>query len=174
MMLMCGQVKAEPGGAVRAARDGGVKPLYGARLSVSAAIESSEEIARARHLARSFLADAQALHGLAVSDRAQSMVPLVVSELVTNACKYAPGLCLLSLEVEGGAVRISVWDSSATLPAVLEPDPSRIGQHGLEMVAALCESFTAEREPMGKRVTAIVSMAEVPVARTGVNRRSRA
>ncbi|MEV0126276.1 ATP-binding protein [Streptomyces sp. NPDC050703] len=155
---MCGQIKAEPGGVVRTAEDGGGEPLDDARLSVSAAIEGSEGIARARQLARSFLADAQD-RGLPVSGSARGVVPLVVSELVTNACKYAPGLSLLALEVVGGAVRVSVWDSSATLPTVLEPDPGRIGQHGLEVVAALCDSFTAEREPLGKRVTAIISMA---------------
>ncbi|MGV2919724.1 MULTISPECIES: ATP-binding protein [Streptomyces] len=158
-MLMCGQTKAEPGGVVRTAEDGGGEPLDGARLAVSTAIEGSGEIAGAREVARSFLADVQALHGPALSGGARGVVPLVVSELVTNACKYAPGLCLLALEVVDGAIRISVWDSSATLPTVLEPDPGRIGQHGLEVVAALCESLTAEREPLGKRVTAIVAMA---------------
>ncbi|WP_369218415.1 ATP-binding protein [Streptomyces flavofungini] len=161
---MCGQVKVKPGGVVQAAEHGGAEPLRDAGLSVSAAIESSEEIARARQLARSFLAEAQTRYGFDVCERARSMVPLVVSELVTNACKYAPGLCLLSLEVENGALRISVWDSSATLPSILEPDPSRVGQHGLEVVAAVCENLTVEREPMGKRVTAVIAVAEVQVA----------
>jgi anti-sigma regulatory factor (Ser/Thr protein kinase) len=52
------------------------------------------------------------------------MVQLVVSELVTNARKYAPGPCLLNLEISEGAVQISVWDSSTTLPSVqLADDP---------------------------------------------------
>jgi hypothetical protein len=47
--------------------------------------EGSEDIAEARDLARSFLADVQTVHGVAVSDRVIGMVQLVVSELVTNA-----------------------------------------------------------------------------------------
>ncbi|MGW3248374.1 hypothetical protein [Streptomyces sp. NPDC001070] len=53
-------------------------------ISVSAAFEGSKGIAAARDLARSFLADLHALHGLTVSAPAQGMVQLVVSELVTN------------------------------------------------------------------------------------------
>jgi anti-sigma regulatory factor (Ser/Thr protein kinase) len=127
---------------------------------VSAAFEGSEEIAKARDLARVFLTDVQAVHGLPVSRRAMGMVQLVVSELVTNARKYAPGPCLLTLMIEEGAVRVSVWDSGTALPAVLAPDPSRIGQHGLEIVMAVCQSFAVHREPVGKRITATVALAD--------------
>lgn len=61
------------------------------------------------------MSEVQAVHGLPVSERAMGMVELVVSELVTNAYKYAPGPCLLDLEVVDGAVEISVWDSDPTL-----------------------------------------------------------
>ncbi|WP_373306001.1 hypothetical protein [Streptomyces chryseus] len=66
----------------------------------------------------------QAAHGLPVSGRAMGMVPLVVSELVTNARKYAPALVpfLLTPEVNGGAVEVSVWDNP-TPPAILTPGP---------------------------------------------------
>ncbi|MEU8467282.1 ATP-binding protein [Streptomyces sp. NPDC029006] len=130
--------------------------------SVSAAFEGDEGIAAARDLARSFLSDVQAVHGLPVSGRAMGMVQLVVSELVTNARKYAPGPCLLTLTVGDGAVQVSVWDSDPTLPAVLAPDPDRIGQHGLEIVMAVSQSFAVHREPMGKRVTATVTLADDP------------
>ncbi|WP_443728974.1 hypothetical protein [Streptomyces barringtoniae] len=60
---------------------------------------------------------------------AMGMVQLVVSELVTNARKYAPGPCLLTLEIEEGTVAVSVWDSSTMLRSVLAADPDRIGQH---------------------------------------------
>ncbi|MFI5808505.1 ATP-binding protein [Streptomyces sp. NPDC051561] len=75
-------------------------------------------------------------------------VQLAVSELVTHARKYAPGPCLLTLEVEDGAVQVTVWDSSTTLPLVLPPDPTRIGQHGLEIVMTVCQSFTVRRDPV--------------------------
>ncbi|NEC92257.1 ATP-binding protein [Streptomyces sp. SID12501] len=90
------------------------------------------------------------------------MVQLVVSELVTNARKYAPGPCLLTLKVEGGTVQVSVWDSNTTLPSVQAADAKRVGQHGLEIVMAVCQSFAVHREPVGKRITAAVVLADDP------------
>ncbi|MEU0247289.1 ATP-binding protein [Streptomyces sp. NPDC006235] len=48
-------------------------------------------IAQARHLATQFLTRAQTEQGPPVSQRAVDLTQLVVSELVTNARKYAPG-----------------------------------------------------------------------------------
>ncbi|GHF27949.1 ATP-binding protein [Streptomyces mashuensis] len=138
------------------------KLLIRGLLSVSAAFGGSEEIAEARALARSFLADVQAVHGLPVSGRAMGMVQLVVSELVTNARKYAPGPCLLTLEVSDGAVEVTVWDSDPVLPAARPTDPGRVGQHGLEIVMAVCRSFEMHREPVGKRIKATVVLADDP------------
>lgn len=90
------------------------------------------------------------------------MVQLVVSELVTNARKYAPGPCLLDLEIIEGAVRISVWDSSTAQPSVQAADPERVGQHGLEIVMAVSQTFCVHREPVGKRITASVVLADDP------------
>ncbi|MGX1885745.1 ATP-binding protein [Streptomyces sp. NPDC055287] len=131
-------------------------------ISVSGAFEGSEDIAAARDLARSFLTDVQAVHGLPVSGRAMGVVQLVVSELVTNARKYAPGPCVLTLEVDGGAVEVSVWDSNPTPPAVLAPDPTRIGQHGLEIVMAVGQSFAVHRELVGKRISTAIVLADDP------------
>ncbi|MFE9773357.1 ATP-binding protein [Streptomyces sp. NPDC005931] len=135
-------------------------------LSVSAAFEGGEAIAEARDVARSFLAEVRTALGLPVSDRVMGMVQLVVSELVTNARKYAPGPCLLTLVVEEGAVQVSVWDSSTTLPAVMATDPGRVGQHGLEIVMGVCRSFAVHREPMGKRITAGIALTDAPGAGT--------
>ncbi|MFE5923686.1 ATP-binding protein [Streptomyces sp. NPDC056468] len=131
-------------------------------VEVSAVFEDSEEIGEARDLARRFLSSLQAVYGLPVSERAMGMVQLVVSELVTNARKYAPGPRLLTLGVEGGSVNVSVWDSITMLPSVLPPDPDRVGQHGLEMVTAVCQSFAVHKEPVGKRITASVVLADDP------------
>lgn len=79
-----------------AAQNEGPGPLRNAPIAVSAAFEGSAEIAEARDMARDFLTSLQAVHGLPVSARAMGMVQLVVSELVTNARKYAPGPCLLT------------------------------------------------------------------------------
>ncbi|MEU2931151.1 ATP-binding protein [Streptomyces sp. NPDC007251] len=140
--------------------DEGCQPLADHPISVSAAFEASQEIAEARDLARSFLAGVQTVHGLAVSDRAAGMVLLVVSELVTNARKYAPGPSLLTLEVNEGAVEVTVWDSEPCLPIAHAADPGRVGQHGLEIVMAVCRSFEMHREVVGKRVTATVVLAD--------------
>ncbi|MEU6664862.1 ATP-binding protein [Streptomyces sp. NPDC046727] len=124
--------------------------------------EGSEGIAAARDLAQSFLTDVQAVHGLPVSGRAMGVVQLVVSESVTNARTYAPGLCLLSLQVQDGAIEVTVWDSGTTLPSISAPDPGRVGQHGLEIVMAVCQSFRVYREPVGKRITAAIVLADDP------------
>ncbi|MFJ2060053.1 ATP-binding protein [Streptomyces sp. NPDC087908] len=129
-------------------------------VSVSALYEGGEDIGVARELAVAFLADAQAVHGLAVSERASGAVELVVSELVTNARKYAPGPCLLTLEIADGTVEVAVWDSSPVLPVLLGPDPTRIGQHGLEIVTVLGQSFSIHREPVGKRITTVIALAD--------------
>ncbi len=114
------------------AQNEGQDPLADRLTRAGAAFEGSAEIAEARAMARGFLTTVQAVHGLPVSERAMGMVQLVVSELVTNARKYAPGPCLLDLEIVEGAVQIRVWDSSTTLPSIQAADPERVGQHGLE------------------------------------------
>ncbi|GGY71868.1 ATP-binding protein [Streptomyces xanthochromogenes] len=143
-------------------QDEGHDSLVDRVLTVSAAFEGNEEIAEARDLAREFLTSVQAEHGLPVSPRAMGMVQLAVSELVTNARKYAPGPCTLTLQIEDGTVQASVWDSSPTLPLVLPADPTRIGQHGLEIVMALSHTFTIQREPVGKRITISIMLADDP------------
>jgi len=136
------------------------EPLDDRLISVSAAFEGNEEIAEARNLARSFLADVQEVHGVAVAERAAGIVQLVVSELVTNARKYAPGPCLLTLEVNEGVVEVTVWDSEPCLPVAQAADPGRVGQHGLEIVMAACRSFEMHREPVGKRIVAAVVLTD--------------
>ncbi|MEU2421524.1 ATP-binding protein [Streptomyces sp. NPDC007851] len=111
-------------------------------------------IAAARHRTSEFLARAWSAHGVQVSARATDLAQLVVSELVTNALKYAPGPVLLRLGIAGGALEIEVWDSDPTLPLARAADTGRVGQHGLEIVLAVVRGFEARREPVGKRVTA--------------------
>ncbi|WP_436842978.1 ATP-binding protein [Streptomyces collinus] len=144
-------------------RDDGRESRADRLVMAAVAFEGSEDIAEARRLARSFLTDLQTAHGVRVSDRAMGGVQLVVSELVTNARKYAPGPCLLSLEVSEGAVEVTVWDSEPCLPIAQAADPGRVGQHGLEIVMAVCRSFAMHREPVGKRIVAAVALADDPV-----------
>ncbi|MFD7747329.1 ATP-binding protein [Streptomyces sp. NPDC059698] len=122
----------------------------------------SGEIARARAFVRDFLADARSRHGLEVSERAADVAQLVVSELATNVCKYAPGPCLLDLEATRTSLDVVMWDTGSVLPAASPADPSRIGRHGLELVLMVCQSFTVHREPVGKRVRVRISLHDDP------------
>ncbi|MFF4021145.1 ATP-binding protein [Streptomyces sp. NPDC001843] len=119
-------------------------------------------IARARHLAAHFLTRVQAEHGLPVSQRAMDLTQLVVSELVTNALKYAPGPVLLDLRITGEAVEVAVWDGDPVLPVARAADAARVGQHGLEIVMAVAQGFEAQREPVGKRITARIALLDDP------------
>ncbi|WP_191134139.1 ATP-binding protein [Streptomyces sp. col6] len=129
----------------------------------SAAYEmTSGEIARAREFVRAFLHEGEVLHAWEVSDRAADVAQLVVSELATNVCKYAPGPCLLDLESDGVTLSIAMWDSGAVLPTASAADPTRIGSHGLELVLMVCQSFEIRREPVGKRLSVGVALQDAP------------
>ncbi|MGW1987890.1 ATP-binding protein [Streptomyces collinus] len=119
-------------------------------------------IAEARHLAVGFLTQMRVEHGIAVSQRAVEVTQLVVSELVTNAQKYAAGPIQLDLRITGDLVEVQVWDSDPVLPVARAADVGRVGQHGLEIVMALCQGFEAVQEPVGKRLTARLALADPP------------
>ncbi|MEU1619306.1 ATP-binding protein [Streptomyces sp. NPDC008238] len=120
----------------------------------------SEAISAARRFAADFLARVQGEHGVPVPVETVETAQLVVSELVTNTCKYAPGPGLLDLEVDvdTATLLVSVWDTSSTLPLARAAEPGRIGQHGLEIILALCEGYDVQRQPVGKRITVRVSL----------------
>ncbi|MVO88752.1 ATP-binding protein [Streptomyces sp. p1417] len=117
-------------------------------------------IATARHLAADFLSCARADQDVAVSARAMDLTQLVVSELVTNACKYAPGPLLMELCIRGGTVQVTVQDSVRAGPSARSVDPRRVGQHGLEIVTAVARHFQVSPVPDGKRVTAHIALTD--------------
>ncbi|MBK3639569.1 ATP-binding protein [Streptomyces sp. MBT33] len=119
-------------------------------------------IARARQVAAQFLTEVQAEHGLPVSQRAVDVTRLVVSELVTNSRKYAPGPVLLDLRIAGDAVEVVVWDCEPALPIARAADAGRVGQHGLEIVMAVAQGFEVQREPVGKRITVRIALLDAP------------
>jgi len=129
------------------------------KASLSVDVDGSH-IAQARRLAVSFLSTVRDAHSIPVADSTVEIVQLIVSELVTNARKYAPGPALLELHVTGSTLRIELWDSNPLPPSVKAPDPGRIGQHGLEIVTALAQSITIEAMPPGKRIVATVVLAK--------------
>ncbi|MEU1852870.1 ATP-binding protein [Streptomyces sp. NPDC019990] len=115
-------------------------------------------IADARQHAAAFLDQAGEDYGLLVPVRVKDIIQLVVSELVTNAHKYAPGPVLVELGLTAGALEVVVWDSDPTVPAARAADPGRIGGHGLEIVKAVTEGLSVDREAVGKRITARVAL----------------
>ncbi len=76
---------------------------------------------------------------------------LLVSELVTNAVRYAQGKIGLRLILEGGLV-IEVMDDSAALPRLRHPDDSDERGRGLQVVSQLAQRWGARRATAGKVV----------------------
>ncbi|MFE6821413.1 ATP-binding protein [Streptomyces sp. NPDC057690] len=148
-------MESHAGGDARTGLDG---HLMRAGYSLGA---DDGSIADARHHAVDFLDRAHDHHRLPDPARARDLTQLVVSELVTNARKYAPGPVLMELRLTAHAVEVVVWDSDPTVPAARASDPGRIGQHGLEIVKAVTEGLFVEQEPVGKRITARIAL-DVP------------
>ena len=123
-------------------------------------------IAEARDLAADFLGRAGSDHGVAVSARAMDLTRLVVSELVTNACKHAPGPLRMELRIVDDVVEVTVRDTARVRLLARPVDPRRVGQHGLEIVMAVVRAFQVRLEPTGKSVTARIALAD-GVRRTG-------
>jgi serine phosphatase RsbU (regulator of sigma subunit)/anti-sigma regulatory factor (Ser/Thr protein kinase) len=82
---------------------------------------------------------------------------LLVSELVTNAVRYAQGKIGLRLILERGLV-CEVLDDSAALPRLRHPDDSDERGRGLQVVSQLAQRWGARRTAAGK-----VVWCELPV-----------
>lgn len=77
-------------------------------------------------------------------------VLLVISELVTNAVRHAPGPLTLKLRLLPGAIGITVLDTSPSLPRSRTPD--RTGGRGWPIVQSLARLVSAVSGPHGKTV----------------------
>jgi anti-sigma regulatory factor (Ser/Thr protein kinase) len=106
--------------------------------------------------ARSFLDEflARVSRRRTVAPRQWEAARLVTSELVTNAVRHAPGPCTVTFTVRDAGLTIAVTDTSSSRPVPQAHDPARIGSHGMEIVAALCDSLTTAPVPGGKTVRA--------------------
>ncbi|MFI0242912.1 ATP-binding protein [Streptomyces sp. NPDC016845] len=124
-------------------------------------------IAEARRFAADFLTRARSTHLVGVSRRAVEVTQLVVSELVTNACRFAPGPVLLDLTLLADTLRVEVWDCDPVLPLTPAADTGPAGRHGLRVVLIYVQSFEARREPVGKCVTVTLTLARDPGAAPG-------
>ncbi|WOX17153.1 ATP-binding protein (plasmid) [Streptomyces sp. N50] len=117
-------------------------------------------IGEARGLATDFLRRAGTDHGVVVSARAADLARLVVSELVTNACKHAPGPLRMELSITDDAVEVTVRDTARVQLLARAADPRRVGQHGLEIVMAVVQAFRVRLDPTGKSVTARIALGD--------------
>jgi two-component sensor histidine kinase len=115
-------------------------------------------IAAARALVVAFLGQVDAERLAPVTVTAIADAELVVSELVTNAVKYAPGPFRLGLELVDHALEITVWDGSPDIPATPPFDPTRIGRHGIEIVLAVCGALDVTRQESGKKISVRVPL----------------
>ncbi|WUH89426.1 ATP-binding protein [Streptomyces sp. NBC_00433] len=79
-------------------------------------------------------------------------VLLVVSELVTNAVRHAPGPLTLRVGLLPGGIGISVRDTSPSLPRARTPD--RTGGRGWFIVQSLARRVHVDPRPGGKTVRA--------------------
>ncbi len=81
----------------------------------------------------------------------QPAAELMVSELVTNAVRYAQGKIGLRLILEGGLV-CEVLDDSAALPRLRHPDEDDERGRGLQVVSQVAQRWGARRSLTGKVV----------------------
>jgi anti-sigma regulatory factor (Ser/Thr protein kinase) len=82
----------------------------------------------------------------------QPVTELLVSELVTNAIRYAKGDIRLRLVKEPESVVCEVHDTSPALPRVLQVDKDAENGRGLHVVAQLANRWGARRTHSGKVV----------------------
>ncbi|MBX9359780.1 ATP-binding protein [Streptomyces sp. WAC04114] len=86
---------------------------------------------------------------------------LVVSELVTNAIRHAPGPCGMVLRLTGDELAITVWDTSTEQPVVMKRDGQRFGGHGMHVVHTVSSEVTVRPLGRGKQITAYLRPAPV-------------
>ncbi|MEU2775715.1 ATP-binding protein [Streptomyces sp. NPDC007162] len=130
-----------------------------APLRYSVAWDAADaSVADARTAVRTLLARA----GHDPGDRPSQDAQLVVSELVTNALRHAPGPAALALEVSPDAdlLRITVSDSSPRPPELPAHDARRVGGHGLHLVNRLCGRLHTVAQATGKQVVAHLNLRE--------------
>jgi len=79
---------------------------------------------------------------------------LLVSELVTNAIRYAPGPILVELRVAGELLRVAVQDKAAHAAPAPRPDFEHTAENGrgLVLMSQLARRWGADIVDDGKEV----------------------
>ncbi|MET7455714.1 ATP-binding protein [Streptomyces sp. NPDC005574] len=112
----------------------------------------SEMIPASRDVVREFVARLREA-GVALAGTFEDSARLVVSELVTNVVRHAPGPSRLRMTLRGDSAEIAVSDTGEGWPTFLPRDPLRIGRHGLEIVTRLCGEVITKPGEIGKTVS---------------------
>ena len=74
------------------------------------------------------------------------IVPLLTSEIVSNAVRHAGGSVGLELVlVDGETLRVQRGDESPDTPVIRRPSPDGIGGHGLTIIESLARRWGVER-----------------------------
>lgn len=83
---------------------------------------------------------------------------VIVSELATNTLKVAKGTEIeVGVSLQGGWVRLEVWDGSPTIPAVpADLDLDSLGGRGLWVVSQLADKFGIDPCRGGKTIWAML------------------
>lgn len=89
-------------------------------------------------------------------------VLLVVSELVTNAVRHAPGWWRLHLTAAQESLTVELDDSSSQVPVPRDPDFGGGGGFGWHMVRKLANRVEIRPLPEGKRVQAVWDRPATP------------
>ncbi len=85
-------------------------------------------------------------------------VPLLISELVTNAVRHAASDVEVSIDLGSGRVRVEVRDQSEQLPTKADLATARDGGWGLNIVECLATRWGLDPHRGGKTVWCEVSM----------------
>ena len=94
------------------------------------------------------------LAGSEVPATTRNVVPLVVSELVTNAVRQGDGAVKVALDADDSALVIEVFDSGHRMPQLADAALDATGGRGLNLVDALCDGWGVREELDGKTVWA--------------------
>jgi anti-sigma regulatory factor (Ser/Thr protein kinase) len=89
-------------------------------------------------------------------------LPLLVSELVTNACIHGADPVTLRLEMTNSRARVEVEDSVPELPDVQSPTERDPGGRGLLIVESLSHGWGVERTATGGKVVWAEVLMEAP------------
>ncbi|MEW2400030.1 ATP-binding protein [Streptomyces sp. NPDC046862] len=118
----------------------------------------------ARRALHAFLAHARRTARTPVPTPVHMDAELVVSELVTNALRHAPGPCGLTLRLSSVALTITVWDTSPEKPVVRRSDRHRVGGHGLHLVRVVSDRVVVAPHGTGKQISAHLRLIPHPGA----------